>query len=67
MINEYIEIVVDLPGSKSITNRALILCALSNKKVRLNNVLFAEDSSVMINSLLKLNACSIQKINDNNN
>lgn len=42
------------PGSKSITNRALILAALARDESTLSNVLFADDTLVMIDSLKKL-------------
>ena len=35
---------VDLPGSKSISNRALLLAALSEGTTELNNLLVAEDT-----------------------
>src|SRR5688500_3437740 len=42
------------PGSKSLTNRALILAALGNEKSTLSNVLFANDTLVMLDCLKKL-------------
>jgi 3-phosphoshikimate 1-carboxyvinyltransferase len=39
------------PGSKSITNRALILAALAAGKSALSNVLFADDTRVMMEAL----------------
>jgi 3-phosphoshikimate 1-carboxyvinyltransferase len=39
------------PGSKSITNRALILAAVASGKSALSNVLFADDTRVMIEAL----------------
>jgi 3-phosphoshikimate 1-carboxyvinyltransferase len=39
------------PGSKSITNRALILAALAAGKSALSNVLFADDTRVMVEAL----------------
>jgi 3-phosphoshikimate 1-carboxyvinyltransferase len=42
------------PGSKSITNRALILAALAAGKSVLSNVLFADDTRVMIEALEEL-------------
>ncbi|MBL4576593.1 MAG: 3-phosphoshikimate 1-carboxyvinyltransferase [Opitutaceae bacterium] len=42
---------VTVPGSKSITNRALILAALSENEVTLNNALFSEDTEIMVNAL----------------
>src|SRR5438046_10383898 len=42
------------PGSKSLTNRALVLAALSDGICDLSNVLFADDTEVMIESLMRL-------------
>ena len=42
------------PGSKSLTNRALVLAALSDGDSELNNVLFADDTLVMLECLGKL-------------
>jgi 3-phosphoshikimate 1-carboxyvinyltransferase len=41
-------------GSKSLTNRALVLAALSEGRCHLSNVLFADDTRVMIDSLREL-------------
>jgi 3-phosphoshikimate 1-carboxyvinyltransferase len=49
---EMIEILV--PGSKSITNRALMLAALSNGICKLTGVLFSEDSRAFLNCLISL-------------
>ena len=47
--------VVSVPGSKSITNRALVLAALGGEKsVRLIGALRSEDTEVMIDSLRRL-------------
>lgn len=46
--------VVELPGSKSVTNRALILSALGAGPVKLKSVLIAEDSLIMIEVLKML-------------
>lgn len=45
---------IQLPGSKSITNRALALAAISNTQVTLQGALFSEDTSIMVDSLQKL-------------
>ncbi len=45
---------VEVPGSKSITNRALALAALSDGTVRLENVLLSEDSETFIRALRTL-------------
>src|SRR3954469_23021099 len=42
------------PGSKSLTNRALVLAALSDGPCELTNVLFADDTRVMLDGLKKL-------------
>ena len=42
------------PGSKSITNRALVCAALANGETTLNGVLESEDTQVMVDSLRKL-------------
>ncbi len=53
-IKEPGEIEVQVPGSKSITNRALLLAALSNKKCTLHGVLFSDDTRAFLDSLQKL-------------
>ena len=45
---------LDLPGSKSITNRALIASALASGTSELSGVLFSKDTHVMIDSLRKM-------------
>lgn len=45
---------VDLPGSKSLTNRALLLAALCDKPVTLTGALFSEDTHLMAEALRKL-------------
>ncbi|MDE3085010.1 MAG: 3-phosphoshikimate 1-carboxyvinyltransferase, partial [Verrucomicrobiota bacterium] len=45
---------VTLPGSKSITNRALLLAALCDGPVTLTNALFSEDTEIMCESLRRL-------------
>ncbi|HEY5641169.1 MAG TPA: 3-phosphoshikimate 1-carboxyvinyltransferase [Dehalococcoidia bacterium] len=42
------------PGSKSLTNRALVMAALADGESMLSNVLFAEDTEVMIGGLRAL-------------
>jgi 3-phosphoshikimate 1-carboxyvinyltransferase len=42
------------PGSKSLTNRALILAALADGQSTLSNVLFADDTKCMTDSLTRL-------------
>jgi 3-phosphoshikimate 1-carboxyvinyltransferase len=45
---------VEVPGSKSITNRALMLAALSDGKCTLNGVLFSDDSRAFLSCLIDL-------------
>jgi len=45
---------VTLPGSKSITNRALVLAALSDRAVTLGNALFSRDTWLMVEALRAL-------------
>lgn len=47
---------VSLPGSKSISNRALLLAALSRGTTHLKNLLVAEDTDMMIGALKELGA-----------
>lgn len=42
------------PGSKSLTNRALVLAALAQGRSTLSNVLFADDTLVMVECLSRL-------------
>ena len=42
------------PGSKSLTNRALIMAALADGDSTLSNVLFADDTEVMLDGLTRL-------------
>ncbi|KAJ1658541.1 3-dehydroquinate dehydratase (3-dehydroquinase) [Dispira simplex] len=51
------EIVVTVPGSKSISNRALVLAALGSGTCRLKNLLFSDDTQVMLNALQQLGGC----------
>jgi len=51
---------VRLPGSKSISNRALLLSALANGKTALADVLDADDTRVMRDALTKLGVQSSQ-------
>lgn len=48
------EITVSVPGSKSITNRALMLAALSSGTCQLTGVLFSDDSRAFLSCLTEL-------------
>ena len=54
-LNKPINCAVEVPGSKSITNRALLMAALSDGECRLNGVLFSDDSDVA-----REDACKIE-------
>lgn len=45
---------VEVPGSKSITNRALLLAAMADGTTKLEGVLFSEDSEVFLHALSDL-------------
>ena len=45
---------ITVPGSKSITNRALILAALADSEVTLTGALWSEDTQIMVECLQKL-------------
>lgn len=49
-----LDFAVEIPGSKSITNRALLLAALCDTPFTLTNVLFSNDSSHFIDCLMRL-------------
>jgi 3-phosphoshikimate 1-carboxyvinyltransferase len=45
---------ITVPGSKSITNRALVLAALAHGETKLRDALWSEDTEVMVKALKKL-------------
>src|SRR5271168_1873995 len=45
---------ITVPGSKSITNRALILAALADGEVTLRGALWSEDTQIMVECLKEL-------------
>src|SRR5436189_3708912 len=45
---------VRVPGSKSLTNRALLIAALANGQTHLTNALFSDDSKYFANALKTL-------------
>jgi 3-phosphoshikimate 1-carboxyvinyltransferase len=53
-IDRPVRATVTLPGSKSITNRALVAASLATGNSVLNNVLLAEDTELMITALRDL-------------
>ena len=65
---------VDLPGSKSISNRVLLISSLGIGKIDISNLLFSDDTKVMIDALTNLGVkikpnrelkkCSIEGVNN---
>ena len=45
---------LNVPGSKSVTNRALVLAALARGPVELRGALWSEDTQVMVDGLRRL-------------
>lgn len=45
---------INVPGSKSISNRALMLAAMSDRRCELDGVLFSDDSRAFVDCLKKL-------------
>lgn len=45
---------IRVPGSKSLTNRALVLAALSSGESKINHVLLSDDTKVMIDALSQM-------------
>jgi len=52
---------ITLPGSKSISNRALLLSALASGKTTLTNLLASDDTRHMLNALRALGVCCEQE------
>ena len=57
---------IKLPGSKSITNRVLLMAALGTGVTKLIEPLRSEDTDQMINALIKLGV-SVKEVNDDKN
>ena len=55
--------IVRLPGSKSISNRVLLLAALSHGTTTVHDVLASDDTAVMLTALEQL-GCGVQKNGD---
>ena len=49
-----VQAAVSVPGSKSITNRALVLAALGQGRKELRHALWSEDTQVMVDCLRRL-------------
>jgi 3-phosphoshikimate 1-carboxyvinyltransferase len=59
-----VEAVITVPGSKSITNRALLIAAMAEGETRLTDALFSDDTRYMAEALCRL---GIDVIPDENN
>src|SRR3989338_1467823 len=59
-----IDAVVSIPGSKSYTNRALLIAALVGKTVRIKNPLLSDDTRAMIDCLQALGITVTSKDDD---
>ncbi|KAI9217594.1 EPSP synthase-domain-containing protein [Blastocladiella britannica] len=55
---------VPVPGSKSISNRALLLAALATGQTTLHNLLHSDDTQWMLTALQRLGACSVEMQGD---
>ena len=53
-INHPLSAIVRVPGSKSLTNRALLIAALANGNTRITNALFSDDSKYFAKALKTL-------------
>lgn len=56
--------IVSLPGSKSISNRSLLLAAIANGTTEIINLLDSEDTTLMLNALIEL-GIQVEKIDAN--
>ncbi|MCF8587072.1 3-phosphoshikimate 1-carboxyvinyltransferase [Gordonia liuliyuniae] len=63
-VNAPVDAVVDLPGSKSITNRALILAALADGPSRVTGTLRSRDTDLMIDALVAMGVAITPAIDD---
>ena len=52
---------VNIPGSKSISNRVLLLSSLASGTTTIKNLLFSDDTKIMISALKKLGIKIIEK------
>ena len=53
-ITHPLDAIVRVPGSKSLTNRALLIAALANGQTRITNALFSDDSRYFAQALQTL-------------
>ncbi|MEY3495981.1 MAG: hypothetical protein RJA80_203 [Actinomycetota bacterium] len=62
-INGAINSTLEIPGSKSATNRAFVLAALGDQNSIITNPLFARDTNLMLEALEKLGCNVVKKSN----
>jgi 3-phosphoshikimate 1-carboxyvinyltransferase len=65
-INHPLNASVRVPGSKSLTNRAILISALADGKTSLTNALFADDSCYFMDALTQLGFKLIIDLKSNN-
>ncbi|KAJ5091466.1 hypothetical protein NUU61_006336 [Penicillium alfredii] len=57
-VKQALDVTCAPPGSKSISNRALVLAALGSGTCRIKNLLHSDDTEVMLNALERLGAAT---------
>eukprot|EP00158_Paraphelidium_tribonemae_P009289 Partr_v1_DN28824_c0_g1_i2_m33386 putative The AROM polypeptide catalyzes 5 consecutive enzymatic reactions in prechorismate polyaromatic amino acid biosynthesis (By similarity) len=57
-------ICLDIPGSKSISNRVLLMAALGEGSCRVHGLLHSDDTQVMLQALKQLGDCQYEWLND---
>ncbi|KAJ9467273.1 Pentafunctional AROM polypeptide [Diplonema papillatum] len=53
-------VTLSVPGSKSLSNRALLIAALGKGKCNVKGLLHSDDTQVMLQALLSMKACSFE-------
>ena len=56
---------IEVPGSKSFTNRALLVAALADGQSTLTGALFSDDTHYMCKSLQSLGVCIVEDKEEN--
>eukprot|EP00834_Sanchytrium_tribonematis_P004179 NODE_191_length_13422_cov_1.451025.p1 type:complete len:1469 gc:universal NODE_191_length_13422_cov_1.451025:7688-3282(-) len=60
------EFELEVPGSKSLSNRVLLVAALGQGSIKIQNLLHSEDTQVMLNALKMLKVCSFEFLENGN-
>eukprot|EP01064_Diplonema_japonicum_P034769 TRINITY_DN7328_c0_g1_i1.p1 TRINITY_DN7328_c0_g1~~TRINITY_DN7328_c0_g1_i1.p1 ORF type:complete len:1497 (+),score=475.05 TRINITY_DN7328_c0_g1_i1:1173-5663(+) len=58
------EVELSVPGSKSLSNRALLIAALGKGKCKVKGLLHSDDTQVMLNALLAMKVCTVEWAED---